>query len=680
MMNNSENTISVNPKKKTDRHSIRLPFLASLLDRSPFCHLIVIALFVFFCETLDMLILSLFPISGFWTEIIIDSGFLVTMLSPILYFFLYRPLMAHIKERDLSEKSLRESEARFRNVFQTSPDSITVNSLEDGKILSFNEGFTALFGFAAEDVIGKSIFDINIWNDPKTCREFFATLKEKGQVNNVEAKLMRKDGQFITGLISARINEVDGKSRFLTVTRDISEWKETSRKLSASNHYLQIANKHKKMGPLLNEFVAKTQQLTDCSAIGIRLIDGQGNLPFKATMGYGGRFCKADNPCPLKVEKCLCIEVVRPTHGQKSPFFTEFGSFSTNSNSHLVATDSEKQKQKMCDCCENKGYESLALIPIRTEDSIHGLIYAADTRKNLISPEILDILEGAAMQLCTAIERVRAVEVAQNSNRVLEKRVKGRTQELLLANENLNIEIVERKSNEKKLREQQAKLRSLSSELLLTEERERRRIATELHDRIGQSLAITKIKLGEIRETLPSGSGVEELEKIRQFIDQTIQDTRTLTFELSPPVLYELGLEAGLEWLVNQIQKKHHIRIELNNGDQFKVYDESCHVLIFQATRELLLNVVKHAQAKNVVVSFRKNEETTRIEIIDDGVGFNTKEFDSSGIGSLGFGIFSVRERLNPLGGNLEIESEPGRGTRASIVLPLSCKIETLCN
>ena len=680
IMKNPKNSASGNSKPMADRHAVVLPFIGPRFLSSPLRSVLVIALSVFFCEILEVYFITPLMLSVGWVGTYNDAAVMMLILCPLLYFFLYRPLAANIKERQLSEESLRESELRLRTVFDTSPDAITVSSLEDGRIFTFNEGFTALFGFTAEDVIGKSAFDANIWNDPKNREEMIAGLGKNGQVNNFESKFNRKDGHVITGLTSARVIKIDNEPRLLAVTRDITELKKASRKLNASNQFLQIANRHKEMAPLLNEFIAETKRLTDCAAVGIRIPDGQGNLPFKATVGCGERFCKSDNLLPVNAGKCMCKEIVRQPSGQKSSFFTESGSFYTDSTAHLLATVSEKEQQTMCYMCKNQEYESLALIPIRAEGKIHGLIFAADPRQNLLAPETVEILEGASMQLGTAIERVRAEEAVQKSHRELEKRVKDRTAKLVSANKLLNLEIEERILNEKKLREQQDKLRSLSSELLLTEERERRRIATELHDRIGQSLAITKIKLGELRESLPSKSTVAALDNIRQFIDQIIQDTRTLTFELSPPVLYELGLEAGLEWLISQIEEKHGIRIKFENGDLSTLYDDSCHVVIFQAARELLFNIVKHAGAQSAVLSIRKDEETIRLDISDDGVGFDTAKLSSSGAGSMGFGLFSIRERLSSLGGHLAIESEPGSGTRVTMVLPLSCKIKTLGN
>jgi signal transduction histidine kinase len=312
------------------------------------------------------------------------------------------------------------------------------------------------------------------------------------------------------------------------------------------------------------------------------------------------------------------------------------------------------------------------LIPIRLADKMLGLIHLTDARTDMFSPEMIAILEGAAMQLGTGIERVRAEEALQKSHGELEQRVADRTARLVSANELLNNEIIERILSENKLLEQRKKLRSLSSELLLTEERERRRIATELHDRIGQTLAMAKIKLGELGEVLPAGAAVDVLADIREFIEQTIQDTRSLTFELSPPILYELGLEAALAWLVNQTRKKHGLRIELKDDGRAKPLDISHRVILFQTTRELVFNIIKHARAQEATVSVRKDDDAVRIDIEDDGIGFNASELESCDTGSMGYGLFSVRERLDSLGARIEIHSEPGSGTRVAIVLPLA--------
>jgi PAS domain S-box-containing protein len=232
-------------------------------------------------------------------------------------------------------------------------------------------------------------------------------------------------------------------------------------------------------------------------------------------------------------------------------------------------------------------------------------------------------------------------------------------------------DITEQKQVEGEIRTYQEQLRSLASELSLTEERERRRLATDLHDHIGQILALAQIKLGAIRELATSSSLTTPMDEIRRLIEQSIQYTRSLTFELSPPILYDLGFEPAVEWLAELIQSQHGMRIEVQRGERQPLpMDDEIRVLLFQTVRELLLNVVKHAQAQRAKVTIGREGNHIRIVVEDDGVGLSI--LPGAPLSSArGFGLFSIRERLKYLGGHLEVDSEPGRGTRVILTVPV---------
>jgi PAS domain S-box-containing protein len=227
-------------------------------------------------------------------------------------------------------------------------------------------------------------------------------------------------------------------------------------------------------------------------------------------------------------------------------------------------------------------------------------------------------------------------------------------------------DITERKKAEDELRSYQKQLRSLASELSLEGEKERRRIATDLHDHIGQTLAITKMKLGTLRELLsPNGNG-ELLREISSLVDQTIKYTKSLTFELSPPILYELGLDATIEWLGEQVQNQHGITVDVENDGSDKPMARDVSVLMFQTVRELFMNVVKHASARKVRVSITRKNGSMEVVVEDDGIGF-----DPSTIGKNTFGFFSIRERLKYFGGSFFIDSSPGHGTKVCLISPI---------
>jgi PAS domain S-box-containing protein len=232
-------------------------------------------------------------------------------------------------------------------------------------------------------------------------------------------------------------------------------------------------------------------------------------------------------------------------------------------------------------------------------------------------------------------------------------------------------DISDRKKAEEDIRTYQEQLQSLASLLSLTEERERRRLATDLHDHIGQALAVSKIKLGVLQKSITADNLARPLSEVRELIEQMIHDTRSLTFELSLPVLYELGFEAAVEWFAKHVRSQHGIKVDVRKDMLPIPMDDEIKVLLFRSVREVMLNVVKHAQAHNARVTIRREGEGVSIEVEDDGVGIKDMLRDPMLRSNGGFGLFSIRERLHYLGGQVQVESSPGRGTRVTLMVPL---------
>jgi PAS domain S-box-containing protein len=232
-------------------------------------------------------------------------------------------------------------------------------------------------------------------------------------------------------------------------------------------------------------------------------------------------------------------------------------------------------------------------------------------------------------------------------------------------------DITERRESEEKIRTYQQQLQSLASELSLTEERERRRLATVLHDHIAQLLVVAKGKFERIQESTLYKSFTKPMEEIRRLIEESIRYTRSLVFELSPPILYELGFEPAMEWLAEHMQQQYGLVVEVENDDQPKPLDNEGRVLLFRAVRELLFNVLKHAQASCTKVGLHRDGECLKIVVEDNGVGFAPEKLCAANGKIAGFGLFSIRERLHYFGGSMEIESIPGEVTRVTLTLPI---------
>lgn len=233
-------------------------------------------------------------------------------------------------------------------------------------------------------------------------------------------------------------------------------------------------------------------------------------------------------------------------------------------------------------------------------------------------------------------------------------------------------DITREKQIQEEIRNYQERLRSLASELSLTEERERRRLAVDLHDHIGQILAMAQIKLGELMKQAGSSAAEVAVSEVRGFIGQAIQYSRSLTFELGLPVLYDLGLEAAVEWLADQFQEQHGLPVKVTRDDLPKPLGEPASVLVFRVLRELLTNVVKHAKASQVDITINRDGDHLAVQVTDDGQGFDPGAVATQAGRAAGYGLFSIRERLSHLGGYLEILSAVGQGTTVTIVVPLA--------
>jgi PAS domain S-box-containing protein len=232
-------------------------------------------------------------------------------------------------------------------------------------------------------------------------------------------------------------------------------------------------------------------------------------------------------------------------------------------------------------------------------------------------------------------------------------------------------DITEQKKAEANIQHYQSRLRALTSELSLTEERERRRISSELHDNISQMLAMSKIKLAGLLQCLRDTDVAPTLGEIYKLINESIDFTRSLTFELSSPILYELGFIAAVEWCAEQVQEQSGINITVINQGFAEISDEETKVTLFKAVRELLHNVVKHAQADQVTINLSRDADSITITVADNGIGLKGHHFDGDYGTKNSLGLFNIRERLEYLSGKIIVESSPDQFTRVSLVLPL---------
>lgn len=225
-----------------------------------------------------------------------------------------------------------------------------------------------------------------------------------------------------------------------------------------------------------------------------------------------------------------------------------------------------------------------------------------------------------------------------------------------------------------KLRDSQERLRSLSNQLSLVEDRQRRQLAEAIHDGLAQQL----FGLRAIVTLLRYPDKIPDLQatvtRILEILDETMEEARTLSFELFPAELQEVGLEAALGWLANEFQERNGIRCTVRTEQEGPELSEDLRAMAYQSVRELFNNVRKHAEATEIRVTINSVDRFMTVRVEDDGAGFETSGEEMAGSRKLeheGFGLFSIRERVRSVGGRMLVDSRPGAGCRVFLSFPV---------
>lgn len=234
-------------------------------------------------------------------------------------------------------------------------------------------------------------------------------------------------------------------------------------------------------------------------------------------------------------------------------------------------------------------------------------------------------------------------------------------------------DITERKQAEEALKESEKQLRALSTQLLRAQETERKRISRELHDELGQSLTVMKLRLDFIEKNLlPHQTSLkQECEDGVQYVDQVIENIRRLSRDLSPTILEDFGLSAALRWLINNFAKRYNMKVMMDMIDIDSLLPPPSHVVVYRTVQEALTNIGKHSRAKNVSISVCGNGGSILFSIEDDGIGFDERLMDAKGPEGRGLGLETMKGRGQMVGGALTIWSQEGKGTRITLSVPV---------
>jgi len=493
-----------------------------------------------------------------------------------------------------------------------------------------------------------------------------------------------------------------------------------------------------------------------CRCSGIRVIDEEQRIPYVSSLGFNPDFLAAECWLSLEKDPCTCTRIIsgNPASHDKS-CMTSAGSFFCNDTRQFFGNLSRDQKSIVRGVCMDKGFRSIAIIPIRHQGRTLAALHLADECAGRLPLEKVTFVESIAPLIGEAIHRFQIEEDLSSSERryrtlvenlpaityaanideastttYVSPQIEGilgfspadyradpdmwRKQlhpddrdsvleDLALAHSNAEPFVLEYRmlahdgrvvwlrdrgaivrdetgtpsyvqgvmydiTEEKKA---EAAVRSLASHLALAEERERKHLAVALHDTVNQTLALSKIKLGALNRLLASDEAKNALQDVRDLFSQAVEQTRSLSFELSPPILYELGLHAAVDWLGEKCRERYNFDFCLAGNADAEDIAEHLRVLVFQSIRELLTNAGKHAGAKRVHVTLDHGDCELTAVVEDDGKGFDF-ELVRKRVGQRdSIGLFSIEDRMQHLGGTFEVETEIGKGTSVTLTVPL---------
>ena len=521
-----------------------------------------------------------------------------------------------ITERKKAEQALRESEERYKEMFHAAAEGILVTDVESKKFRYANPAICEMLGYTEEELTSMGVPDIHPKEDLDYVMSEFEAQVRKGKTLAANIPCLRRDGTVIYADINATNVTIDGKSRNVGFFTDTTERKLAEEALRRAH----------------DELEARVERRTADLAAAVEELRNE------------------------IAERKRAEKALRKAEERFRTIFenTAVGLYRTTPDGRILLANPALVKML--------GYESFEeLAKMNLEE--HGI--DVSTPRSAFKRRVEK--QGRVIGLESVWIRRNGTKLFICESAVTIRDEKGN----VLYYEGTVEDITERKKVEDKLLVYQEQLRSLASELSLAEERLRRRIATDLHDNVSQNLAISKIKLDSLVESAASKDIQALLEEIRDLVAQTIESTRSLTFEMSPPVLYELGFEAAMGWLARQTRQRHGLTVDFEDDGRDKPLDNNTRVLLFQAVRELLVNVVKHAKAGQVKVSARKFRGRIRVTVEDDGVGFDASKISADEQAVGGFGLFNIRERLDHIGGQVKIDSRPGGGTRITLTAPL---------
>ncbi|MGB7022544.1 MAG: PAS domain S-box protein [Candidatus Acidiferrales bacterium] len=568
---------------------------------------------------------------------------------------------------DITDRKRADSANSLLAAIVDSSDDAIISKSLDGVITSWNKSAERLFGYTAEEAIGQHI---TLIVPPDRLQEEATIIGRLGQgerIDHFETVRRRKDGTLLD--VSLTISPVkDSTGRVVgasKVSRDITGQKQTEQALRKSEERLEME-------------LAATRQLAEIS---VKLVEeGNCDALYEKVLDAAIAILRSDMGSMQMLDPDrgeLRLLASKGFHPESAAFW-EWVRVDSGSSCGAALRDAQRSVVPDVDLCDFmagtedlhfyrlSGIRAVQTTPLVSRSGrLLGMISTHWREPHQPSEHDLQLLEMLTRQAADLIERSQTDESLRESEErlrevanKLDTEVRERTKEL------------ERRSAE--MIEQAGHLRTLSNRLMQLQDDERRRIARELHDSVGQDLAALSMCLEGARRfaTAMPQTAVQKLDDGCAIIEKCSSEIRTLSHLLHPPLLEELGLASAIEWYVEGFASRSKIKVDLQMPPNFKRLEPSIELPLFRVLQECLTNIHRHSESKTAAVKVEVDEHKVSLEVSDQGKGMAKRDAMLNVGKRMGVGISGMRERLNDLGGTLEIHST-NQGTTVRAAIPL---------
>ena len=522
---------------------------------------------------------------------------------------------------------------KYANLFDFAPHGFIVID-QEGVVIEINLSASLTLNAPRSKLIGRNITDFIHLEDCGSFNQNKMNCLKGKDPTPFELRMKKTDGFFFDAKLLIQLNTSPSgdQTLYYVSLEDISEHAHLTSRIALQQASLDLALRASSQKALLEAFVQMIKGHLQCNAAGVTYQIGSGLVVSQIDDGYGSTLCTMTNHLKHK-KSCMCNDVINNNIDYSLPFFTEEGSFYINSSSRFITDVSFKRIVQKSGVCNIEKFESIALVPLKIDGNIVGLLHVADHQQNKFPLRVVETLQHVCIRLGLGLKQ------------------------LLL---------------KKKLSESLNSLNDLSSHMLTVQEGEQRRIAMELHDGCGQDMNALKLRLRGIRERLPDNATglIDECDQLLKYSDKIINDIRNIAHGLMPAELDALGLSVAVKQMVRDFEKYAKIQVKMDISALGKIKNPNAQICLFRIFQEALNNISKHSQAKQVIISALRKETALFIRIEDDGIGFKMKEQRVAKANSKRMGLSTMALRCRMFGAKLSIENKRDKGGILKIYMP----------